>query len=62
MTPAYLQEKPSFLKGLGSVLDLSASGALYHYYLNQHNDFEALRSDWYQIGKDIHQATLTHII
>jgi hypothetical protein len=60
MIPAYLQEKPSFLRGLGAVMDLTASSALYHYYLNQHSDFEALRSDWYQIGADIHRAMLTH--
>jgi len=51
------KRKPSFLGGFGSIIDLSGPISKYNY--TTHNataDYEAIKSDWEQVGNDMRHA------
>lgn len=50
----YLFSRPSFLSGLGSVLNLAGNYFEYNYSKSSNEtDRKALQSDWKSIGQDI---------
>ncbi len=49
--------RPSFLEGVGRLLDTSASFQTYNYSKNgAEADYDAIASDWHMVGEDIRSA------
>ena len=53
----FLFARPSFLRGMGSVLNIGAVGKIYNYSDSiEEADMKALQSDWKIIGNDMRKA------
>lgn len=56
MTTSRLYIKPSFLRGMGSIGNLSGSLLYKKYQTPQEADTEAIKSDWEMVGSDLKWA------
>ena len=53
----FLFARPSFLKGVGSILNIGATGKVYNSARSvAEADLKAIRSDWKIIGNDMREA------
>ena len=56
---SFLYAQPSFLEGVGRILDLGNNLQMYNYSESgQEADARALRADWRAVGDDLRRAVL----
>lgn len=54
----YLSSSTSFLKGMGSVLNIRGNYLLFNLrYHPKTSDAEAIAHDWYMVGQDLQNAS-----